>query len=229
VRRALHRGAHVVTPSRAVADAVRDFYDLADDRASATPLGVEPAWFEASPRVPDALSEVVSPGDFYLFVGSLDPRKNLTRLVAAHAALRRDRPGTPPLVLAGPAGRSKVDAGGPDVRLAGWLDDADLRGLVAASRALVLPSLDEGFGLPALEALATGRPVVASDIPAVREVTGPHGVLHVPTDVSAIGSALESVLDAPDDEDAQAARRAHARQWTWAACADATVAAYLVC
>lgn len=226
VRRALRRGAHVVTPSRAVADAVRDFYDLDADRVTPTPLGVEPSWFDAPPRIPQALAGRVEVDRFYLFVGSLDPRKNLARLVEAHAALRRSRPGTPPLVLAGPAGRSAVDGGGPDVHLAGWLDDDELRGLVAASRALVLPSLDEGFGLPALEALAAGRPVVASAIPAVREVVGPHGLLHDPEDVAAIAAALEDVLAGPDDGPARAARRAHARGWTWAACADATVAAY---
>nr|WP_297425905.1 glycosyltransferase family 1 protein [uncultured Actinotalea sp.] len=232
VPRALDRGAHVVTPSRTVAAAVRAEYDLPEDRVTATPLGVDAAWFRAAepptdPGGPAGPTGLGPDGDYLVFVGSLDPRKNLPRLLAAYADLRQRVPDAPTLVLAGPAGRERDLAERPGVRLTGWLDDDALRRLVAGARALVLPSLDEGFGLPVLEALAAGRPVVAADIPAVREVAGPHALLAPPTDVEALGAALEAVLDAPDDAAARRARREWASGWTWDRCADLTVEAYL--
>lgn len=227
VPRALDRGAHVVTPSRTVAAAVRDHYGLEEERVHPTPLGVDEEWFAARPCTARWLAERGLPQDYLLFVGSLDPRKNLPTLLRAVALLTRDVPGAPELVLAGPAGRETALAARPGVHLTGWLDDAELRGLVAGARALVMPSLDEGFGLPVLEALACGRPVVVSDIPALREVAGRHAVSAAPTDAGALADALGRALDEPDDEAARAARRSRAREFTWAACADRTLDAYL--
>lgn len=227
VPRALGRGAHVVTPSWTVAEAVQDFYSLEPARVTATPLGIEDAWFTTASPTPDELRTMGLPESYLLFVGSVDPRKNLPRLLAAHAALRAQSPDVPALVLAGPAGREQGLDPHAHVHRTGWLDDATLRRVVAGSRALVLPSLDEGFGLPALEALACGRPVVVSDIASLREVTADLGVRCRPDDVDDIAAAIAAVLVAPDGPADRARRMAHARRWTWAACADATVGVYL--
>lgn len=226
VPRALARGAQVVCPSQAVATAVQDFYGLGADRVHATPLGVDPVWFEAQPPDEGTRARLGLPDEYLLFVGSLDPRKNLGRLVRAHTLATAADPTTPPLVLAGPAGRDTSTPDSATVMRTGWLDDADLRRLVAGARALVLPSLDEGFGLPALEALACGRPVLVADIPALREVTGTMAVLADPYDEESLAHGLHRVLATQDDDDAQEARRRHARPWTWARFADATVAVY---
>ncbi|GAA2726134.1 glycosyltransferase family 4 protein [Cellulomonas aerilata] len=226
VPRALARGAHVVTPSRTVAAAVASEYGLPDDRVTATPLGVDPEWSRAQPPAASWLAGRGLPADYLVFVGSLDPRKNLPTLLRAYEGLRADVPDAPGLVLAGPAGREQALAAVPGVHLTGWLDDADLRRLVAGARALVLPSLDEGFGLPVLEALACGRPVVVADIPALREVAGEHAVGAPPTDPDALADALARVLAAGDTAADRAARRARAATFTWAACADATLDAY---
>ena len=103
----------------------------------------------------------------------------------------------PDLVLAGPAGREESLAGRPGVHLTGWLDDDDLRRLVAGAACLVLPSLDEGFGLPVLEALACGRPVVVSDVPALREVGGPHVVVAAGPGPEALADAVRPRSRAP--------------------------------
>lgn len=224
VPRALERGAHVVTPSAAVAAAVRERYGLDATRVTATPLGVDAAWSRPAPPLSPAAPRV--PDDYLVFVGSLDPRKNLPRLLDAHAAVRATRPGTPDLVLAGPAGRERSLTGRPGVLPTGWLEEDDLRALVAGASALVLPSLDEGFGLPVLEALAAGRPVLAADVPALREVAGGHAVLADPLDVDALAEGLSQVLDAPDDEAARSARRAWASRFTWQACARRTLEVY---
>jgi len=227
VPRALARGAQVLTPSEVVATAVREHYGLPGARVTATPLGVDEAWFTAVPHVPSWLTDRGLPVDYILFVGSLDPRKNLPVLLDAHARWRADDADAPDLILAGPSGRDESLARRPHVHLTGWLDDPDLRSLVAGCRALVLPSIDEGFGLPVLEALATGRPVVVSDIPALHEVAGPHASAAAADDPDAFADALNRTVRLPDDDAARADRRAWARRWTWAACADATLAAYV--
>ncbi len=228
VPRALDRGAHVLTPSHATAAAVRDHYDLPAGRVSVTPLGVDPGWSGARPPTSAWRERHGLPERYVLFVGTLEPRKNLPRLLAAHRMLRADVPDTPALVLAGQAGRDDaVTDAGDDVVRTGWLADDELRALVAGATAVLLPSLDEGFGLPVLEALATGRPVLAGDVPALREVGEQHATYADPHDVAALAAGLARVVSAPDDDAAQDARRAWAARFTWDATADATLAAYL--
>jgi glycosyltransferase involved in cell wall biosynthesis len=227
VPRALRRGALVLTPTQTVAAAVREHYGLPADRVRATPLGVDAPWFDAPPAGRAWLAQRGLPTEYVVFVGSLDPRKNLPTLLAAYDLLRAVAPDVPALVLAGPAGREASLGGRPGVHLTGWLDDPELRALVAGAAALVLPSLDEGFGLPVLEALACGRPVVTSDIPALREVAGPFAVTAPATDPEALAGAIERALGLPDDDAARAARRERALTFTWSASADRTLDAYL--
>jgi glycosyltransferase involved in cell wall biosynthesis len=112
------------------------------------------------------------------------------------------------------------------VRTPGYLAEEDLVRLVAGAAALAVPSWYEGFGLPALEALACGTPVVAADLPALREVLSDQAELVPPGDADALADALLRVLDDPGGEPARAARRARAAGFTWDACARATLAAY---
>ncbi len=222
VRRAVRRGAQVLCLTDAVNQTVRSFYGLPASQVSTVRPGVAAVWFDQAPPGPDLRHRLDLPDDYVVFVGSLDPRKNLPRLIAAHAAARTVDPTVPDLVLAGPAGRATDLDAGAHVLRTGWLADADLRAVVAGARALALPSLDEGFGLPALEALACGRPVLAADIPALHEVTGDLAVFAEPTDTDALRDGLLEVLDSGDDP----RRQVHAREWTWARCADEAVRAY---
>jgi glycosyltransferase involved in cell wall biosynthesis len=138
--------------------------------------------------------------------------------------------GVPPLVLVGPPGWGEAldTAGLPrnTIRTPGYLPQDDLVRVVAAAAALVVPSWYEGFGLPALEALACGTPVVASDLPAHREVLGDQAELTPPGDPAALAAALARVLDDPGDGQGRAARRARAAGFTWERCAQATLPAY---
>ena len=245
VPRALHRGAMVVTPTAAVATEVATEYRLSSDRLVVTPLGVDDTWRRATPPDPEWLAAHGLPGRYLLFVGNREPRKNLSTLLAAYRALLAAAPrvvgagrttaaaagdGVPPLVLVGPPGWGEaLDTAGlpPEaVRTPGYLPEPDLARVVAGAAALVLPSWYEGFGLPALEALACGTPVVASDLPAHREVLGDQARLFPPGDPDALAAALAGVLDDPGGEPEKAARRTRAAGFTWENCATATLAAY---
>ncbi|HEY0641581.1 MAG TPA: glycosyltransferase family 1 protein, partial [Pseudonocardiaceae bacterium] len=224
VRAAARRAAVVCTPTTAVARQVVQRLGVRDDRIVVTPLGVDPAWFVAAPPSGDVRRRLALPREYVLFVGTAQPRKGLDVLLAAHAAARQ----APPLVLSGAAGwgRPSPEPAGERVLRTGYLAEVDLRRVVAGAAALVLPSRDEGFGLPVLEALACGIPVIATDAPALVEVAGGHAQ-HVPVgDVDALAHALDTVADAARDAGTAAARRAHASEFTWGACAESTVDAY---
>jgi glycosyltransferase involved in cell wall biosynthesis len=226
VPRGLRRAAIVVTPSHAVAAEVRAEYGLGD-RVLATPLGVDAGWFDAVALTAAELAARGLPERYLLFVGSVEPRKGLPALLAALRLLHDDVPDTPPLVLAGPPGWGPAleTAGLPAgaVVPAGYLETADLRRLVAGAALLAYPSVYEGFGLPPLEAFAAGVPVVASDLPVVREVTGSLAALAPVGDAAALAEALRATLADPGDG---AARRERARGFTWAATATRTAEAY---
>jgi glycosyltransferase involved in cell wall biosynthesis len=227
VPRGLRRAAVVLTPSHAVAEEVRAEYGLGD-RVRATPLGVDAAWFDAVPFTPAELAGRGLPDRYLLFVGTVEPRKGLPTLLAALRARHEEDPDTPPLVLAGPPGWGPAleTAGLPAgaVHVTGYLETAELRRLVAGAALLAFPSVYEGFGLPPLEAFAAGVPVVASDLPVVREVTGGLATLAPVGDADALAGALGTALGAAPDRDAL---RAHARGFSWAATAAATHAAYV--
>lgn len=222
VRHSVARAAVVCTPSTAVAGQVEHRLDVDPDRIVVTPLGVGPEWTAAAPLNGVRRAELRLPRRYLLFVGTAQPRKGLDVLLAAYAA----QPGLPPLVLAGPAGWGTPPPDSARVHRVGYLDDAELRSVVAGAVALVLPSRDEGFGLPVLEAMATGVPVVCSNVPALREVSNGLATLVPPGDVAALAAALATVDDAGADPAGAATRRAHAARYTWQACAEATVAAY---
>lgn len=217
VPRSLRRASVVLTPSAATAELVQAEYGVGCP-VVVTPLGVDPQWAAASPPAEAVRAQLGLPASYVLFVGTLEPRKDLPTLLAAHRLV----PGAPPLVLVGPAGWGEQhDVSG--CITPGYLGDDVLPSVVAGASALVLPSRDEGFGIPVIEALAAGTPVVASDLPVLREVGGTFATYARAGDPESFASALQQVLDDPGDA---GERRAHAAGFTWARCADATRAAY---
>lgn len=218
VARSAERADMVCTPTRAVAEVVIDRLGLPDEKVMVTPLGIDLAWFTARPPSDTLRRRIGLPKNYLLFVGAAGPRKALDWLLKAHA----NTPDLPPLVLAGP-GHSSVDE---SVRPIGYLSDVDLRSVMAGASALVLPSRDEGFGLPVLEALACDVPVVCSDVPALREVAGGHATLVPFGDVEAMGAALTDAVATTIDAPTLAGRRTYAAGFTWRRTAELTVEAY---
>ncbi len=231
VPRGLRRAAAVITPSQAIATEVIDTYRLNPAMVTVTPLGVDAAWFTASPPSRRWLTAHGLPARYLLFVGTVEPRKNLPTLLEAVRGLHSEIADAPPLVLVGPAGWGPTldlaGLPGGTVVSAGYVRTDELRRLVAGASALCFPSFYEGFGLPPLEALAAGIPVVAADIPAVREVVGPMSGNAVrlvpPTEADAFTDALIGVLK--DDVD-PGPGRAYARTFTWRRTAERTAAVY---
>ena len=222
VPQSLRRAQAVITPCRTVAEEVIEEYHLDPALVQIARPGVDPAWATAVPATASWLQAHGLPTSYVLAVGTLEPRKNLRTLVAAHRLLGPD---APPLVLVGSPGWGEQLALTPAdrVHLTGWLSDAELRSLVAGAAVLAFPSLYEGYGLPPLEALACGTPVVCSDLPVLREVLGAHAVFAPAEDVEAFADALARVLAAPGDP---AAGVAHAAARTWPSYAGEVMAAY---
>jgi glycosyltransferase involved in cell wall biosynthesis len=161
------------------------------------------------------------PERFVLFVGTLEPRKNLERL--AIAVSRLDDP--IPLVIVGAAGWGAApDVDGLDCRLLGFVPDADLAPLYSIASAFAYPSLEEGFGLPVLEAMAQGAPVVTSRGTATEEVAGGAAVLVDAGDVDSIADGLDVALANPGPWSTLALERAD--MFSWTAAAEATYAVY---
>lgn len=185
--RALGRSTHLLICSSHASDELVSRIGI--DRAKVTIYGF-PA-DDASARRVAALREVTEARAVVLFIGRAAPHKNLDRLVAAHARSRWSEIGS--LVLAGP-GTEVFNQPASGVQGLGRVSDAELERLLATARAVVLPSLREGFGLPVLEAQAAGLPVLASDISPIREALDDGFDLRFdPTDVGSIAHALDLV------------------------------------
>ncbi len=171
-----------------------------------------------------------------LFVGTIEPRKNLPALFSAYEELVRIRPDAPDLLLAGKivehsasilAAVESHPVLARRVRHLGYVSDAERHALYREASMLVLPSLDEGFGLTALEAMHVGVPVVASNRGALPEVLGNAGQLVDPLKADAITAAILRLLDHPGLRAEQTqAGRARAREFSWSESAGRLIDAY---
>jgi glycosyltransferase involved in cell wall biosynthesis len=230
------RSAVVVTISAFTRDRLLDRYGLDPSRVLVTPLGVAPDWHPLSEAErAQQLRERNLPPTFALAVGNLHPRKNIVRLINAIDQLRRDHLDDLHLVLAGQRGwrAEEVDQaitavnGQSWVHALGYVSDATLRALYGAARVVAYPSLYEGFGLPALEALACGAVLVAAGTTSIPEVVGDAAILFDPLDVAALADALaRATTDQGLRARLAAAGPIQAGNFTWERCAEATVAAY---
>ena len=229
--RLLRRAAAVTTGSQASKDAICEAFGVEPERVHVTPYGVRAERF-SGPHQPTAAE-----APYLLYVGGHTPRKNLPRLIDSFAQVRRTPGfGDLRLVLAGPAVRAEADLrrGAPRdlpataLEFTGYVSDDDAVALYRGAAAFVFPSLAEGFGLPVLEAMAAGCPVVTSSATSLPEVGGTAAHYIDPTSSEAIAAGIEQVLtwDAATRTEVIAAGRAWADTFTWERCARLTLGLY---
>jgi glycosyltransferase involved in cell wall biosynthesis len=232
MRRAVQAADRVLCVSATTARDLAEHLGVAPDRVDVTPLGTDLT--PASEReIADLRARIGLDGPFLLGLGTLEPRKDLPTLVRAFATLARDLPHH--LVLAGLPGwgagelAAAVEASGvaDRVHLPGYVSEADKAALLSGADLLVYPSRYEGFGLPVLEAMACGTPVVTTTGGSLPEIAGDAALLVEPGDPGQLAAAVVKLLG---DQAAWSdlARRGHARAagFTWERCAEQTVAAY---
>ncbi len=228
-----HFAAHVmprleamIVPSYAVKRDLAELCGASEERITIIPHGVDEEFFEATPAQREvARTQYALPDRYILFVGSVEPRKNLLGLLEAFTGLPLETQRHYPLVIVGAAGWKNETiqtaiAKNPNVRLAGYVSRELLPAVYEGCSLFVFPSHYEGFGMPVLEAMAAGAPIIASNSSALPEVLGDTGILIDPDDPNNLAEAIAQVLE--DQQTAAlmgSAARQRARTFTWERCA----------
>lgn len=210
---------------------------IALNKITVIPLAVDERWFRSVSH--DEFARVRQlyqlPETFFVSVGTLQPRKNVESTIWAHRALSPAERIRTPLIIIGRAGWKcdevmqliEEDSASGAVRWLKHVPDADLLPVLKLASALVFPSLGEGFGLPVLEAFAASVPVITSNTTSLPEVTGDSALSLNPLDIDAISRAMQQVLE---DQNLVLMLKqrglARAKEFTWQACADATLQVY---
>jgi len=230
VRDHVRRADGVICVSEYTAAEARRLLDVPPEKIAVTPHGVDPV-FRERPReetVGSVLGRLRVPRGAILYVGSDEKRKNLVSLVMAYLAMARRR-ALPPLVLVGP-GSSWAQGGRHvrgQIRATGYLPRDEVRALMSASAVLVLPSLEEGFGLPVVEAMAAGLPVVCARGSALEEVAGDAATLVDARDPNDLAHGIERLLDDPKKAAEQRERGlVRSARFDWSDTAARTLAFY---
>jgi glycosyltransferase involved in cell wall biosynthesis len=215
------RADRVIVPSTYTACEVRRVLRVPLSRISVCPPG-PPDWSDPAAGF--------DPDGYLLFIGSLDPRKNVMGLLAAYGRLLRDGAPVPRLLLAGncdtDAERCLTAIARPPfagrVSHIGYIHESDRQRIYSGARALILPSFEEGFGMPALEAMSLGVPVIASDRGGLRDLVGDAGRLIDPEDERSLADALAEVsIDLDLARRLSERGRVRSREYSWPSTADA--------
>jgi glycosyltransferase involved in cell wall biosynthesis len=241
VRRTARRAAHIITGSEYSRDDISRTYGIGSERITvapdAAPAHLAPVTNETELR---RIRESYGIQENYILsLGSIQPRKNLVRLIEAYSCLRGVRPQgkLPQLVLAGKRGwlndetfrAAERHALGRDILFTGYVPEQDLAGLYSGAICFVYPSYFEGFGLPVVEAMQCGTPVIAGNRTSLPEVVADAGLLFDPFDSQALVKALTRVID---DSGCRATLRAkgleRAKNFNWKTTAQLTLNAYQV-
>jgi glycosyltransferase involved in cell wall biosynthesis len=221
---AVDHADHILTVSESAKNDMLQMLNVKPEKITVQPHGVDPQHYR--PLEPQAIATALRPYDievgYFLFVGTVEPRKNLDGLLTAYAEVRAQRTDAPELVIIGKPGwladqlieRLKVAS---HIR---WLDNVsneEMPAFYSGARALVLPSFYEGFGLPALEAMACGTIPIVSNRSSLPEVVGDVGLQINPDDPASITQAMQQILDADSTwlAEQRSAGLAHSKTFTW--------------
>jgi glycosyltransferase involved in cell wall biosynthesis len=206
VRRTVRRAAHIIVPSEYTKRDIIETHGASPTKVSVIPLAASARFQPATATEIERVRHVYGiRGEYILAVGSIQPRKNLARLIRAYSDLRRARGESklPKLVIVGKLawlyGETLKAIDEPFARevttLTGYVSEADLPALYSGALGFVYPSIFEGFGLPPLEAMQCGTPVIAGDRTSLPEVIGDAGLLVDPFDTGALRDSIERLID----------------------------------
>jgi len=239
VRNTARRAAQIITVSDYSRRDIAETYGIAPPRINVTPEAAAASFAPVTneTELKNVQERCGIEGDYILSVCSIQPRKNLVRLIEAYSLLRQSRPGVklPQLVLAGKRGWldreivavAERNAAGRSILFTGYVPDEALPALYSGAACFVYPSYFEGFGLPILEAMQCGTPVVAGNRTSIPEVVGDAGLLFDPFDTQALVEALKQILD---DASLRGTLRARglrrAGQFSWKTTAQMTLKVY---
>jgi alpha-1,3-rhamnosyl/mannosyltransferase len=233
----IRKADHIITISEHSKRDMVEYLGMDPDRISVTPLGVDPVYFErieTSQREAVLAKYALKPG-FFLFIGTLQPRKNLPRVLEAFQALPDEFRKAHPLIVVGRDGWNNEDlipqlkaleqAG--EGKWLSYLPQTEVFALLQSAGALVFASLYEGFGLPVIEAFAAQCPVIASNTTSLPEVTGDAAWSVDPLDAHSITQAMQDVVNQPELRAEKIEKGlVRARHYSWQACARKTLAVY---
>ena len=237
LKRSAHYADHVIAISHYAVRELVEHYEISPSKISVVHCGVDENWLEmpSDDMVCQLLAARGLEKGYFLNVGTIQPRKNLLRLMAAHDRLRSQIKKNHPLVVVGREGwscdqitrvlRAKVEKGE-----AFWFKDVssreELKCLFAGAGAFVFPSLYEGFGLPILEAFAVGTPVITSNTTSLPEVSMGIGLEVDPLNIDLITDAMVTMLQSSDREARVLAGKKRAAELSWRRCAEETLSVY---
>lgn len=237
LKQSLERADALITVSHCMRQELAEYFNWPLERIHAVPLASSPQFH---PRSPDALRETLvrhglEPGGYSLFVGTIEPRKNIETLLNAYGQLPLALRQRWPLILSGYHGwrseaiHNRIAQAQQQgwARYLGFVASEDLPLLFAGARLFTFPSHYEGFGLPVLEAMSSGVPVVCSNSSSLPEVAGPAALMCAPDDVEGLSALLRKGLE--DEAWRIAAVQQgllHAGSFSWERCAQATVEVY---
>lgn len=235
--RTLAQATMIITDSEFVRRELIDLLGVAAHRVQAVPLGVDESFRPHSleQSTPTLVRHGLANISYLLVVATLEPRKNLLSLLEAYSRLPTSLRQQHPLVIVGARGwlteelerrLAPLERGGQIKRL-GYIPQEDLPLIYTGAHAFAFPSLYEGFGLPVLEALASGTPTLTSNRSSLSEVAGDAALLVDPEDVDVLTAGLERLLtDAEWRTQAVERGLRQARQFSWERCVDETVTVY---
>lgn len=227
IKSRLRYATHILTISEFIRNEIIDEFNVSPAMVTSVPLAPDPLFTPCDQVAVDAVrTKYRLPGSYLLFVSSLEPRKNIALLMAALKAAKTDIP----LVLVGWQGwgdkhwmKAINDFKNP-VHLLGHVSDQDLRAIYSGGMGLVYPSLYEGFGLPILEAMACGCPVICSDAASMPAVAGSAALLIDPADSEGLAFAIDTlVYDTHKRNDLVKRGKHRAAGFTWNATAEKTL------
>jgi glycosyltransferase involved in cell wall biosynthesis len=221
----------IITDSESTKRDIIEFFNFNEDRIYVTHLGVGKEYYARDKEsTRQALSKYAINKNYLLFVGGVSSRKNTRRMIQAYARSKNCH--DVEFVFAGGVsyqGEStlqEIKKQGLEkrVKILDYVNDADLPALYTGAAGLVFPTLYEGFGLPILEAMACGTPVLTADVGAAPEISDKWAIHVNPYDVDEIAQGIDMLLESPPGSTEDWIR--HAKQFTWKSCAKNTLAAY---